>query len=75
MVETIPVGKTLQFAAGGRDINLLDVDLVNPFWSSSRPDLIEVDQSGLATAKAPGDVVITVQVGRISGRVEVQAVP
>jgi uncharacterized protein YjdB len=73
--ETIQVGKTLQFAAGGRDINLMEVDLVNPFWSSSRPDRIEVDQSGLATAKAPGDVVITVQVGRISGRVEVQAVP
>ena len=52
--ETIQVGETLQFAAGGRDINVWEVDLVNPFWSSSRPNRIEVDQRGLSHRKGVG---------------------
>jgi len=75
--ETIAVGDTLQFAAAGRlsDANLRP--LVRPLWRSSRPDLIDVDQSGLATAKAAGDAVIQI-VDRdtgIVGSVEVKAAP
>jgi len=36
-------------------------------WSSSRPDIADVDQNGKVTAKAPGDAVVTVEAEDGSG--------
>jgi hypothetical protein len=75
--ETIPVGQTLAFVATGQMSDLTLQPLDKPTWSSSRPDLIDVDQIGVATAKAPGDAVIKVQdrATGIVGTVGVTAVP
>lgn len=74
---TIPVGRQLDFAASGQLDDLTLVPLDKPIWSTSDRRIIDVDQKGVATAKAPGDVVIHVQdrATGVIGRVEVSALP
>ena len=74
---TIAVGRQLAFAASGRLDDLTLVPLDKPTWMSSDRSIIDVDQRGVATAKAPGDVVIHVQdrATGVIGWVEVTAVP
>jgi hypothetical protein len=74
---TIPVGRKLDFAASGQLDDLTLVPLDKPIWITSDRTIIDVDQKGVATAKAPGDVVIHVQdrTTGVMGRVAVTAVP
>lgn len=74
---TIPVGQKLDFAASGQLDDLTLVPLDKPIWTTSDRTIIDVDQKGVATAKAPGDVVIHAQdrATGVMGRVEVTAVP
>jgi len=75
--QTIRVGQTLKFEASGMFSDSTLVPRDGPTWRSSSPDVIDVDSSGLATARKPGDAFIRV-VDRdtsIMVSVEVKAVP
>ena len=59
--QTIHVGDRIDFIAMGRLEDLTTTPLGRPGWSSSDDAVVEVDQTGRATAKAQGDVVIHIQ--------------
>lgn len=54
--QTVEMGKTLQLSATVSPDNADDKTVT---WSSSAPSVASVDASGLVTAKAQGDAVIT----------------
>lgn len=56
----ISVGDTIQFTAVAKDVNLATIDGVEFTWTSSEPEVVDIDENGLATGLAMGrDVVIT----------------
>ena len=57
--ETIPNGQKVQFKATGFLSDRTSKDLTKLKWTSSAPDVIEIDQKGEATAKTAGKVTIT----------------
>jgi hypothetical protein len=61
------VGQTQQFTAVAKDASGNIISGVTFTWSSSNTDVATVDSSGLATAKAPGDAIITASAGGKSG--------
>jgi uncharacterized protein YjdB len=43
-------------------------------WSSSKPDVVSIDATGLATALAPGLAMITATVGDVAGGARVRVI-
>ncbi|WDT74606.1 MAG: Ig-like domain-containing protein [Candidatus Manganitrophus sp.] len=56
------VGNQARFTATAKDPNGRTLQGILFSWSSSAPEIVSVDQRGLATALAPGDAAITVTV-------------
>lgn len=52
------VGNQARFTATAKDINGRPLPGVTFDWASSHPEMVSIDQRGLATALAPGDVTI-----------------
>lgn len=50
------------------------IDAGSPNWSSSRPDVVEVDSAGRLTSKRQGKVLVTVSLGALSTQVAVDVV-
>ena len=57
--EAIPLGDTLRLVAEALDENGQPLAGVRFSWSSSRPEMASVDQSGLVTGVAEGSATIT----------------
>lgn len=58
LVDTIEVSSTHQFAVNYfNDIGVLQT--VSPSWTSDAPEIISIDDSGLATAHTAGSAMIT----------------
>lgn len=65
---SIPAGKTQQFTATGRYSDGTSKDITaKAEWSSSAPDVADIDSSGLATAKKPGDATINARFSGVNG--------
>jgi len=58
-VQTIGIGASIQFEATFLN-NIGREEVINKMWDSSNADIIEISDSGLATAKAIGNAVISV---------------
>lgn len=50
------------------------VNAGSPNWSSSKPDIVEVDGTGRLTSKKGGKAIVTVSLGDLSARVSVEVV-
>lgn len=75
--RTIRIGERLRFEATGFFSDGNSRTLARPRWSSSRRDVVDVDQTGEAAARAAGVAIITAE-DRATGRsssVEVKAAP
>jgi hypothetical protein len=74
----IDVGKTIRLKARlwGADGEMLDADYAVD-WSSSRPEVLHVTETGLATGMAPGTAIITAEGVALSDwtRVSVRRTP
>lgn len=57
--EALIVGVPAQFAAIAKDEAGNSIPEVTFTWSSSKPEIVSIDQSGLATPLAPGNSTIT----------------
>ena len=57
--EVVPLGDTLRLVAEALDDNGQPLDGVRFSWSSSRPEVASVNQSGLVTGVAEGSATIT----------------
>lgn len=74
-ITILPSGRELQIEAVIYPVDATVLELV---WSSSRPDIVSVDQDGIVTAHAPGRAVITAMATdgtEISAQVPIVSMP
>lgn len=58
-VQTIGIGESIQFEASYLN-NIGIEEVIDKMWESSNPDIVEINETGLATAKNIGNAVISV---------------
>ncbi len=64
---TVALGLAQQLSATGTFSDSSTVPLTGVSFTSSDPTIVSIDQNGLATTKAVGNVTITATVGSVSG--------
>lgn len=73
--DTLEVADTLRVVAAATDANGHPVEEASFSWSSSDASVVDVDESGLATAVAVGTAVVTASSSGVSGSAELVVVP
>jgi uncharacterized protein YjdB len=71
----LKVGDTLELRAEARDARGRPLEQRDAAWSSSDPEVVEVDSSGVAVATAAGSANITVTAEGKSGTVRITVLP
>ena len=73
--DTLEVGDTLRLVAAATDANGHAVEEASFAWSSSDAAVVDVDESGLATAVAVGTAVVTAASSGVSGSAGLVVIP
>ena len=73
--DSLEVGDTLRVVAAATDANGHAVEEASFAWSSSDASVVDVDESGLATAVAVGTAVVTAASSGVSGSAELVVIP
>ena len=73
--DSLEVGDTLRVVAVATDANGHAVEEASFAWSSSDASVVDVDESGLATAVAVGTAVVTAASSGVSGSAELVVIP
>ena len=66
-VDTVVAGDTLRLAASAEDANGHAVEGASFAWVSGDTAVARIDDAGLVTGIAPGEVVVTAHVGGVTG--------